>query len=237
MSEVNADAPANATWDRAAIADQKWWFSLRQKLGMPLYGTLVQKPPGYDHDTAKRWPLILYLHGSGERGHHIKDLYRNGLPAYVEHHKDFPFVVVSPQCPVDELFNVWEVKALLDQALKDYRIDDRRIYLTGLSMGGYGAWMTACTFPDRFAAVAPIAGAAEPADILDLKDMPMWVFHGLKDVNVPIDHDNRCVAALKAIGSQVRYTVYPDLAHDCWTRTYANEELYRWFLQHELHAK
>jgi predicted peptidase len=203
----------------------------------PLYQQLVQKPAGYDQDTAKRWPLILFLHGSGERGDQVKNLYHAGLPLWVEHHKDFPFVVVSPQCPVGDIFNVWEVNAVLDQALKDYRIDDRRVYLTGLSMGGYGTWMTACTFPDRFAAVVPIAGAAEPADILDLKDVPMWVFHGAKDINVPIDRDNRSVAALRAIGSEVKYTVYPDLAHDCWTQTYANPELYQWLLQHQRGGK
>jgi predicted esterase len=232
LFELASNAPANESWHHAVLADQKWWFGLKQKLGLPTYRFLTYLPDGYATDQKMKWPLILFLHGAGERGDDVNVVARTGLPQWLTSQSDFPFVVISPQCPQNESWNPYAVNDFLDRIVSQYRVDPDRIYLTGLSMGGIGSWDLASLTPERFAAVAPISGRADPADIIDLRIVPLWVFHGAKDDVVPIEQDNQCVAALKRLGSDVKYTVYPDLRHDAWTRTYANVELYQWFLEH-----
>lgn len=194
-----------------------------------------------DGQPEQRWPLIFFLHGRGERGDDLAMLKRHGIPRVVDEADSFPFITVSPQCPLD---TDWEGQRhllipLLDDVMGRTPVDPARVYLTGLSMGGRGSWALAVTHPARFAAVAPICGATPHApDFFDrlpvLKDKPLWVFHGAHDTVVPIGHSDHIVAMLRALGSNVHYTVYPDARHDAWTRTYANPELYRWFLEHTL---
>jgi predicted esterase len=213
-------------------ADQKWWFGLRQKLGLverPRY--LVNTPPAYNRDKSRKWPLIVFLHGSGERGDNLDVLKTQGLTKLLQTKKDLPFVVVSPQVLPLERWNPWEVNMLIDEVRQKYRIDDDRIYLTGLSMGGFGTWETAWQFPQRFAAVAPICGSFAADEVAKLKDLPIWVFHGVKDPVVPISGDRKCVETLQKIGGHVRYTFYPEGGHDVWTETYADPRLYSWLLQ------
>jgi predicted peptidase len=113
-------------------------------------------------------------------------------------------------------------------------VDVNRIYLTGLSMGGYGSWTLAAAHPERFAAMAPICGGGDPADAKKLKDIPTWVFHGAKDEVVPPKASEDMVEAIKTEGGDIRYTLYPEANHDSWSETYDNPELYTWFLSHSL---
>jgi len=124
--------------------------------------------------------------------------------------------------------------ALLDEIAGAYRVDPQRVYLTGLSMGGFGTWHLALEQPQCFAAIAPICGGIHgPSRIVcTLKDLPIWAFHGAKDETVPLDQQARLVEALRECGGNVRFTVYPEAGHDSWTETYNNPELYDWFLQH-----
>ncbi len=196
---------------------------------------LLYLPPAYDAEPARRWPLIAFLHGRGERGDDLALIKKHGLPRLVEERPDFPFIVVSPQCPLGTYWPhlVDTLEAWLDAVLKQVRADRRRLYLTGLSMGGYGTWFWAMARPDRFAAIAPICGGGDPDYAHVLKDLPIWVFHGAKDTVVRPAESRLMVKALKNAGSaQVRLTIYPDADHDSWTRTYANPELYDWFLAH-----
>jgi predicted peptidase len=157
---------------------------------------LLFLPEGYGQDPNERWPLLLFLHGLGKRGDSLEELEllkADGPPMIVEEQPDFPFIVLSPQCPPN---SYWEpeldqVDALLDDVLSIYAVDPHRVYLTGLSMGGFGAWHYALRDPGRFAALVPIAGGhqlgsdAVPADICDLQDTPTWAFHGVQDDVVP----------------------------------------------------
>ena len=185
-----------------------------------------------DYDKEKSWPLILFLHGAGESGSDVDKVKAHGPPKIVETKKDFPFIVVSPQ---SRRFG-WNVDALiglLDHVVSKYRVDRRRIYLTGLSMGGYGTWSLAARAPDRFAAIVPICGGGNPADAEKLKKLPIWVFHGAKDGTVPISRSEQMVEAIKAAGGNVEFTIYPDAGHDSWTETYADPKLYKWLLKHQ----
>ena len=194
---------------------------------------LLFLPEGYGQEQ-KSWPLMLFLHGAGERGDDLNKVKVHGPPKIVEKRKDFPFIVVSPQCPEDDW---WTMKTevlinLLDDIMARYDVDPERIYLTGLSMGGYGSWALASEYPDRFAAVVPICGGGNRIMSIVLKDMPIWAFHGAKDNVVPVEESKDLVEAINARGGNAKLTIYPDANHDSWTETYNNQELYDWLLEH-----
>jgi predicted peptidase len=185
--------------------------------------------------------LILFLHGAGERGDDLDLVKKHGPPKILGEKKDFPvafgaasrFIVVSPQCPAGECWCNDTLIALLSNMVAKYRVDRDRIYLTGLSMGGYGTWSLAMEHSGWFAAIAPICGGGFPLLAHKIKKVPTWVFHGAKDEVVPIRESERMVSALKALGGNVKFTIYPKAAHDSWTKTYNNPKLYQWFLRHK----
>ena len=192
---------------------------------------LLHLPEGYDKND-QQWPLIVFLHGAGERGDDLNKVKYHGPPKIVEKKKDFPFVVLSPQCPAQGWWDEDLLINLIDETIDTYKIDKSRVYMTGLSMGGFGTWKLACKYPDRFAAIAPICGGGEPYDAMrKLRDMPMWVFHGAKDNIVPLKRSEEMVDAIKKAGGTPKFTVYPEANHDSWTATYDNPELYEWFLK------
>ncbi|PJF21644.1 MAG: phospholipase [Phototrophicales bacterium] len=200
---------------------------------------LLYLPPGYDESAS--YPTILFLHGAGERGDDLTGLYKQGIPAYLAKGNDLPFIVIAPQCLPDETWLTYreEVILLLDHIIQHYAVDTTRVYLTGLSMGGFGTWDIARLYPERFAAAAPICGGMPWLIDVEkathrLKSLPIWAFHGAKDTVVPLAYSQTMVEALQAVGGHVKLTVYPDLAHDSWTVTYANQELYEWFLEHSI---
>lgn len=180
------------------------------------------------------WPLIMFLHGAGERGSDLNKVKVHGPPKIVENRKDFPFIVVSPQCPEDDWWTgkVEVLINLLDDIVARYKVDTERIYLTGLSMGGFGTWSLASEYPERFAAIAPICGGGNRIMALRLKDIPVWVFHGAKDKTVPLKESEEMVNAIRNRGGNAKFTIYPDAGHDSWTETYNNQKLYDWFLEH-----
>ncbi len=194
---------------------------------------LLFLPEGYGKEADKKWPLILFLHGAGERGSDINKVKVHGPPKIVESKKDFPFIVVSPQCPGNSWWDPTQVISLLDDVQAKYAVDADRVYLTGLSMGGFGTWELMSRYPRRFAAYAPICGAGNPAIARRFKDVPAWVFHGDKDPTVPVTSSDEMVAALKKAGADVKYTRYEGVGHDSWTKSYDNPELYTWFLSHK----
>ena len=198
---------------------------------------LLSLPAGYERAKTRRWPLILFLHGAGERGDDVNKVKVHGPPKVVEQKKDFPFILVSPQCPEGKGWDPEEVIALLDEIQAKYKVDPDRVYLTGLSMGGFGTWETASQHPERFAAIAPICGGGRPFMARRLKPLPTWVFHGEKDNVVPIKRSEEMVEALKQAGGDVNFTRYPEAGHDSWTETYNNPKLYEWFMQHKRKEK
>ena len=146
---------------------------------------LLYLPKEYGKEADKKWPVMIFLHGSGERGSDLEKVKAHGPPKLIAAGKDFPFVVVSPQAPLNG--KGWDVETLngmLDEVMQKYHVDKTRVYLTGLSMGGGGTWSWATSNPERFAAIAPICGFGSPLSTRRLKNVPAWVFHGEKD---PVD--------------------------------------------------
>lgn len=190
---------------------------------------LLFLPEGYDQQES--WPLILFLHGAGERGDDLELVKKHGPPKIVETKKDLPFIVVSPQCKPNVWWQPMRLIALLDEIVAKYKVDEERIYVTGLSMGGFGTWALAAQTPDRFAAVVPICGGGEPYWARRFPQLPVWAFHGGKDFLVPPRRSEEMVEALKKFGGKPKLTVYPDAGHDSWTETYDNPELYEWLLE------
>lgn len=190
---------------------------------------LLYLPPGYDAgDTQKRWPLLMFLHGSGETGTDVKKLKGYGVPRLIAQRKfDHPCIVVSPQTPVRG-WSPQVLVALLDTIVSEHRVDDDRVYLTGLSMGGFGTWHTAAAYPDRFAAIVPICGGGNPGDATRLKQVPIWAFHGAKDEAVPLNASEVMVNAVKAAGGDAKLTVYPEVGHNAWDPAYDDAEMYAW---------
>ena len=192
---------------------------------------LLYLPRDYDQDPQKRWPVVLYLHGSGEIGHNLDRVRKSGLPKRAEEGRPFPFILVAPQSPEEEWF--WlpaALNALLDDVSARCRVDPDRVYVTGLSMGGRGTWVLAIEYPDRFAAIAPICGSIpEPDEASRIRHLPVWAFVGAKDYDQSI---RQMVEALQAVGGNARLTVYPDAGHDAWTPTYADPAFYEWLLSH-----
>ncbi len=189
-----------------------------------------------DYSEQRKYPLILFLHGAGERGSDPEMLKLHGIPRIVEEKPDFDFIAVSPQCP----FGLWwpqinpaVFKGLLDTVIAGHSVDTNRLYLTGMSMGGYAVWHIATAYPDLFAAVVPICGGGDPDKACLLKDVPVWVFHGARD-NVVLPRESiKMVDALKECGGSVKFTLYTQADHDSWTRTYNSPRLYEWMLEHK----
>jgi predicted peptidase len=218
------------------------------------YDCLVSLPEDYGLDPARRWPLIFFLHGSAFRGDDVHAIATHGLLRLLNGGElsaadeqaaamvAANFVVLAPQCPT---FEVWEdatLLAVLEEVTPDYALDLERVHLTGLSMGGFGAWSLGMRHARRFATLVPVCGGGRVADVTAamhadrtaLEELGVWAFHGMKDTVVPAEESQRMIDVLRAAGVRdARLTLYPEANHDSWTATYANLELYAWMLGHE----
>jgi len=191
---------------------------------------LLYLPDGYANDTTKKWPLLIFLHGSGEAGTELDKVKVHGPPKLIEAGKKFPFIIVSPQAPPNTGWQLEVLKSMLDNLKQKYRVDNDRIYLTGLSMGGFGTWNFSEKFPDELAAIAPICGGGDVDKVWQLRHMPVWCFHGAKDNVVPPASSQRMVDALRKYNPDVKFTLYPEANHNSWEVTYNNDSLYTWLL-------
>jgi predicted peptidase len=198
---------------------------------------LLFLPQSYGQEPDKKWPLLVFLHGSREVGRDVNRVKRAILPQIVEENPEFPFIVVSPQAPSQ--MNGWypslkAIEAMLNEVQATHAIDPDRVYLTGLSMGGYGAWALAMDDPDRFAAIAPVVSGYyyNAKQLCDLKDKPIWVFAAKRDRNVPLRESERVVKALKDCGGEPKFTIFENANHDQgWELTYTTTEIFEWLLQ------
>ncbi|HJZ68872.1 MAG TPA: alpha/beta hydrolase-fold protein [Blastocatellia bacterium] len=242
------------TWPSRVRQDDEMFQARVTKVGASEYHFRVFTPNGWSRK--KKWPVILFLHGAGERGDDNLAQIRVGIgSAITRQQTSFPFVVVLPQCPKGRWWTEPEMQSLalkaLDEAAKEFKGDSKRTYLTGLSMGGYGSWVIAASNPKRFAALAVVCGGVRPPPRLNLPDSarppepsadpygaiaakigktPVWVFHGSADPAVPVTESRKMVEALKAIGGNVRYNEYEGVGHNSWDKAYAEPELFPWLL-------
>jgi acetyl esterase/lipase len=218
------------------------------------YHYQVYLPEDWRRDDRRLWPIILFLHGRGERGSEGMWQTQIGLPQEVRDHPErWPFVIVMPQCPLGSFWtNPATLKmamATLDRETDEFHGDPDRTYLTGLSMGGYGAWELARLYPHRWAAIAIASSGIfwsyaperwERSAILPgeyaraIGRTPIWLFHGTDDPVVRTRQSELMYEAFKAAGGHIRLWLYQGLKHDCWTRAYNEPELPRWLLEHRL---
>ncbi len=195
------------------------------------YRYLLHLPKGAKNGK-KKWPLLVFLHGRGERGDDLNRVKAHGPPKFAEK-KDMQFIVVSPQCPKSDLW--WKPKivaGLVDEVIAKQSVDKDRVYLTGLSQGGFGTWATAAEYPKKFAAVAPVCGGGKLEWAKKYGKLPIWNFHGDADRVVPPKLSRIMVEAIKKAGGKVTYTEYPGVGHNSWNKAYADPKLYEWFLSH-----
>jgi predicted peptidase len=193
----------------------------------------------HDYDGSKAVPVILFLHGSGEtKGDKSGKMpVEVGLgPAIKKREKTFPFLTIIPQAEMPRGWganseNGKRALAILDDVMKEFKTDSKRIYLTGLSMGGMGTWSMAMAHPDKWAAIAPICGRGDVKQAEKIKDIPCWCFHGDKDTAVPVAGSRDMIAAIKKAGGDPKYTEYPGVGHNSWDKAYGTDELYTWFLK------
>jgi predicted peptidase len=205
-------------------------------------GYYAYVPPGYDPQRDDRYPLLVFLHGSGERGNGTTELpylLRNGPPKLIEDGRNFPFIVIAPQLPLKRLWKPDLVDGILKVIKKRYLVDSTRAYLTGLSLGGHGTWAYAESHPNRLAAAVPIAGRGDTTRACAMKDVPVWAFHGGADPTVDPSGSVNMINAINACSPppQVapKLTIYPGDGHDSWVRTYdgsAGYDVFAWMLQY-----
>lgn len=196
------------------------------------YKYLLYLPEKYKEDKDKQWPLIIYLHGKSACGNNLDKVRRYGLPFYLDRDMKLDAVVAAPQCPLGKnwVTDNWFI-TFLDDIKEKYNIDESRIYLTGMSLGGFGTFSLAIKYPEIFAAVSPFCGGGQPVTVAPMKDIPTWVFHGDRDEQVPLRRSQEMVDAIKKHGGNPKFTILKGMPHDIH-RSYNNPELYEWMLSH-----
>jgi predicted peptidase len=217
----------------AASADDQTPVTFKQRIShQEELHYLLHLPRGYDRSAkGQRWPLVLFLHGAGERGSDVEQIKKHGPPKLIAAGKDIPAVVVSPQCPTNQWWtdHLEGLAALLDSVQHRYRVDPDRVYVTGMSMGGFGTWAMISRYPERFAAAVPICGGGILAGLERVLNLPIWAFHGEADDRVSVDESRRLIEALQQHGAtQAKLTTYPGVKHDSWTRTYDDPAMWEW---------
>lgn len=188
----------------------------------------------WEYDSDKTWPLILFLHGRGERGDDGLSQTEVGIGRAIRLWPDrFPALVVFPQCPGAVYWDKAreDIDCCFNDVLDAYSVDSSRIYLTGISMGGYATWWYASHHPERFAALLPICGGGDGEWAKPLTAIPVWAFHGVKDTAVLPSESANILNAFKAAGGKAKFTEYPNLEHNSWDETYANPKVIRWLLK------
>ncbi len=190
----------------------------------------------HNYNSKEKFPLVLFLHGSGERGNDIKKVEAHGLPKLVKEGRQFPFIIVSPQCKENLIWEdlTEELHLLLENIKSSYSVDTTRIYCTGLSMGGFGTWALAFKYPNYFAAIAPVCGGTVYWETHKIKHIPIWAFHGDKDDVVPIFYQDIIIKNLQSLKAPVKFTVYKGMGHNVWDTTYNRNDLYEWLLQQKI---
>ena len=193
---------------------------------------LLHLPAAYD--SRSDWPMIVFLHGAGERGRDLDLVKREALPRILETLPDFPFVVVSPQEEKGRLWTAEGLSSLVDDMTGKYRVDPKRIYVTGLSTGATTALELAIARPDQIAAVAAVSPTRIPPGLCGMKDVSVWIFQNAADDRVPPARSKKLARELETCGGkgEVRLTFYQREGHDSWTETYRRTDLYEWFLKH-----
>jgi predicted peptidase len=201
-----------------------------------------------DYDKSKKYPLVLFLHGAGERGDDNEAQLKHGVPEFArdENRKKYPCILIAPQCPSKLKWADWTVNAplakeptepnrlaleLVDAIQKEYSVDPKRIYVTGLSMGGFGTWDLISRHPDKFAAAVPVCGGGDPNQADKIARIPIWVFHGAQDNAVKVERSREMIEAIKKSRGMPKYTEYPKEGHASWVPAYKDAGMFKWLFE------
>ncbi len=190
-----------------------------------------------DYTKADTWPVVVYLHGSGERGNNPETLVHRAQFLSASIPQKFPAIVLVPQCTSQGSWHPGDVKDFVETACHRYRIDRDRIYLVGSSMGGNGTWAAAAGYPELFAAIVPICGGHDAKDSSALVEMPIWAFHGAKDEVVSVEQTVDMVEAIRAAGGSPKLSIYAEAGHEILRQSYATQELWQWLFEQRLSAR
>lgn len=218
-------------------------YGLNQNPKDTNYHYISYRPKEYNVDSTKKWPLIIYLHGGSSRGTDTISLYCCGIPDQIWRGRDFPFIIVAPQCPINKRWSTdkW-FENLYKEITTKYRVDTTRIYLTGISLGGSGTWYLAIKYPEKFAAIAPMSGFTRHIDYIikntdRLMDIPIWAFHGKGDKVVQFEETEWMIKQLAGKNNDLKFTAEPEVGHSIDWLVYPKQELYDWFLKYSKRTK
>jgi len=228
-------------WNRDGSVQQELIFEkgLNQNPKDTNYHYIAYTPKEYNKDTLKKWPLIIYLHGGSSRGTDTLKLYCCGIPDQIWRKREFPFIIVAPQCSINQR---WSTDNWFENFYKEitskYRVDSNKVYLTGVSLGGSGTWYLAIKYPEKFAAIAPMSGFTRHIDYImentdKLIDIPIWAFHGKKDKVVQFEDTEWMINKLEGKNRDLKFTADSDADHGMYWSVYPKQELYDWFLKHD----
>lgn len=193
---------------------------------------LIRLPQNFNEN--EKYPTLFCLHGAGSRGRDINLVKEATVFNLTKDKKDFPFVIVAPQCHEDTWFDLWQTLKEFALYVKSLSfVDADRVYGMGASMGGYGIWQMAMSMPSYYAAIVPICGGGMYWNAGRLKELPVWAFHGAKDQVVLVEESIKMVDSINNWGGNAKLTIYPENAHDAWSDTYFNDEVYKWLLEHK----
>ena len=203
---------------------------------------LLYLPKDYEAGGDKKFPLMYFLHGRGESKGPLSLVAKWGPPKMAAAGQDMPFILVSPQCPVEDYWNsedqLTRLTELLAHVTANHSVDETKISLTGLSMGGYGSWALAAMHPKKFAAVVPVCGGGKPEFAEKIKDIPIWVWHGDQDSAVPFKLAVEMVDEIKKAGGEsVQFTSLEGIGHNCWSAAYSTPQLFEWMLKQTLETE
>jgi len=189
-----------------------------------------------DYDASRKYPLVFFLHGAGERGDDLELVAKHGYMKHVrESGKEYPFIFIAPQCPQERYWGCFteSLLAFLDDICATLPVDPDRVYLTGLSMGGTGTWMLAMADPKRFAAIAPVCGSGIYWYGGALVDVPVYMYHGDCDEVVPIQESFSMLTSINKRGGNAQLKICYGVGHNAWDTAYAGDELVNWLLSHK----
>jgi len=232
-------------WNEDGSIQNKLLFDrgLNQNQKDTNYHYISYTPKEYFDDTLKKWPLIIYLHGGSSRGTDTIKLYCCGIPDQIWRGREFPFVIVSPQCPVNQRWSTdnW-FENFYEEITTKYSLDTNKVYLTGVSLGGSGTWYLATKYPKKFAAIAPISGFTRHIEYIknntdNLIDIPIWAFHGKRDKVVEFEDTEWIINKLKGENKDLKFTADPNAGHGMYWSVYPEQELYNWFLNYDIRNK